>query len=457
MKKFKEAKGKVIRKADGGVPDPQKDLKGWLASKQAEQGLIDESGQFLNLGSLLGRMVPGLSRAAATRATLPSAGPAVKFATDAGSRALPAAASRGAIESGAKLLTAPGGKALTRTGASLVKPTAKDLVRTGAEIVKSGAKAPVAKAATEAAAKGGGKSARNLIGSIGAGIGALGMGVRTEDSDEDTMRNLLAYTLAGSQEGKSRIPNVPLPGMPVESDEAAVSSGSPVGSGKGGIRKAPMPQKRASVPTYLDRDMDFMSKMTQADPELMKTIAKGLPSLPGSAPKGEGEGEDSELASMMAASGKGKSGFKKFMKDYGKFIALGAMAGAGGKAGRIAAPIMAALPGLIEMMKSKKKSSGGEPLKKSEGGAIRKFKGGSMKGNSMDSMLTPKYAKGGKTDKMGKAAGEMPQHKKMAMGKPTPQSTGQKFAKGGAAKYAGGGMCKGYGISKKIRPTGPMN
>lgn len=80
-----------------------------------------------------------------------------------------------------------------------------------------------------------------------------------------------------------------------------------------------------------------------------------------------------------------------------------------------------------------------------------------MKGNSMDSMLTPKYAKGGKTDKMGKAAGEMPQHKKMAMGKPTPQSTGQKFAKGGAAKYAGGGMCKGYGISKKIRPTGPMN
>lgn len=86
-----------------------------------------------------------------------------------------------------------------------------------------------------------------------------------------------------------------------------------------------------------------------------------------------------------------------------------------------------------------------------------------MKGNSMDSMLTPKYAKGGKTDKMdkmgkmGKAAGEMPQHKKMAMGKPTPQSTGQKFAKGGAAKYASGGACKGYGISKKIRPTGPMN
>lgn len=163
-----------------------------------------------------------------------------------------------------------------------------------------------------------------------------------------------------------------------------------------------------------------------------------------------------------AALPKTKSGMKKFMDEYGKFIALGAMAGTGGKAGRIAAPIIAALPGLIGMMK-KKKSSGGEPPKKSEGGAIRKFKGGSMKGNTMDSTLTPKYAKGGdmpkgmSKGKMGKAAGEMPQHKKMAMGKPTPQSMGQKFAKGGAAKYASGGMCKGYGIAKKIRPTGPMN
>jgi len=154
-----------------------------------------------------------------------------------------------------------------------------------------------------------------------------------------------------------------------------------------------------------------------------------------------------------AALPKTKSGMKKFMDEYGKFIALGAMAGTGGKAGRIAAPIIAALPGLIGMMK-KKKSSGGEPPKKSEGGAIRKFKGGSM--NTKDSMFTPKYKKGGDMPK-GKATGEMPQHKKMAMGKPTPQSTGQKFAKGGAAKYAGGGMCKGYGIAKKIRPTGPMN
>lgn len=78
-----------------------------------------------------------------------------------------------------------------------------------------------------------------------------------------------------------------------------------------------------------------------------------------------------------------------------------------------------------------------------------------MKGNTKDSTLTPKYVKGGKT--MGKATGEMPQHKKMAMGKPTPQSTGQKFAKGGMTKCAGGGMPRGYGVAKKIRPTGPMN
>lgn len=73
-----------------------------------------------------------------------------------------------------------------------------------------------------------------------------------------------------------------------------------------------------------------------------------------------------------------------------------------------------------------------------------------MKGNTKDSMLTPKYKKGG-------ATGEMPQHKKMAMGKPTPQSMKQKFAKGGTMKCASGGVPKGYGISKKIRPTGPMN
>ena len=192
-------------------------------------------------------------------------------------------------------------------------------------------------------------------------------------------------------------------------------------------------------------------------------------------------GASPALAKAAEEIPKTKSGLKKFMQDYGQFIALGALAGQGGKGGQIAAPIIAALPGLIAMMKKKKsgstpaatpdkaqvsmarggfmkKSSGGETPKKSEGGAIRKFKGGSMKGNTKDSMLTPKYAKDGKMiGKMGKAEGEMPQHKKMAMGKPTPQSTGAKFAKGGAAKYASGGMCKGYGISKKVRPTGPMN
>jgi hypothetical protein len=265
----------------------------------------------------------------------------------------------------------------------------------------------------------------------------------------------------------------------------------------------------------------------------MAKIFKEAAKAPGASP---------ELAKAAGEIPKTKAGMKKFMQDYGKFIALGAMAGAGGKGGQIAAPIMAALPGLIEMMKGRgkdkvnKKADGGKLLdalesayaefdkdkyskgklktgakrdeemrsvakermerfspkspstmvqynpqqgswytpsgfrefedygerkrksdesekksgssKKSEGGAIRKFKGGSM--NMKKDMLTPKYKKGG-------AAGEMPQHKKMAMGKPTPQSTGQKFAKGGAAKYAGGGMCKGYGISKKIRPTGPMN
>ena len=208
--------------------------------------------------------------------------------------------------------------------------------------------------------------------------------------------------------------------------------------------------------------------------------SKKLPSMTSGMRVEMPEGEEQELESLEKTGGassaaaaipKTKAGMKKFMQDYGKFIALGAMAGAGGKGGQIAAPIIAALPGLIEMMKGKGKAAAAPapkaPAKDTgnykKGGAIRKFKGGSMKGNSMDSMLTPKYAKGGKmdkmgkTDKMGKAAGEMPQHKKMAMGKPTPQSTGQKFAKGGTMKCATGGGVKGYGIAKKIRPTGPMN
>ena len=258
---------------------------------------------------------------------------------------------------------------------------------------------------------------------------------------------------------------------------SSMLSGAPAVDPLAGLPSKKLPSMtsgmRVEMPEGEEQELESLEKTggaSSAAAAIPKTKAGMKKFMPESTPNGEGE--ESELASMMAASGKGKSGLKKFMQGYGKFIALGAMvgagwkagdggkAGAGGKAGRIAAPIMAALPGLIEMMKGKKKSSGGEPPKKSEGGAIRKFKGGSMKGNSMDSMLTPKYAKGGKmgkTDKMGKAAGEMPQHKKMAMGKPTPQSTGQKFAKGGTMKCATGGGVKGYGIAKKIRPTGPMN
>lgn len=360
MKKFKEAKGKVIRKADGGdLPYEE-----GPALFRLVEGIRSDMAKDI--------VSPRDAAARAKRMGLAAAGPKVQPPKNLSQFASPGLASL--VDRSGRPFAAPG----SRYGAGV----------SGADLA--------------------GSSIAKALAPVGKGVSAL--------SDE---------------QGPAAPP-------------------SRTGSIGRSSRKAPMPTERASVPTYLDRDMEFMSKMAQADPELMKTVAMGLPSLPGAAPRGEGEGEDSELASMMAASGKGKSGFKKFMKDYGKFIALGAMAGTGGKAGRIAAPIMAALPGLIEMMKSKKKSSGGEPPKKSEGGAIRKFKGGSMKGNTKDSMLTPKYKKGGST-------GEIPQHKKMAMGKPTPQSTGQKFAKGGTMKYASGGSVKGYGISKKIRPTGPMN
>ena len=128
------------------------------------------------------------------------------------------------------------------------------------------------------------------------------------------------------------------------------------------------------------------------------------------------------------------------------------------------------------------KVSGDKTPKKMVGGAVRKFKGGSM--NTMKENLMPKYKKGGDMPKgmpkemmammgkKGKATGDMPEHKKMDMGmpigkmpdskkmgmaKPKPSSMDQKFAKGGTAKYASGGMCKGYGMAKKIRPTGSMN
>ena len=292
--------------------------------------------------------------------------------------------------------------------------------------------------------------------------------------------------------------------------------------------KNAMDQYKKQSPPFMQNLSAFLEKAAQAPDAPPSRVETSLSSSFKKAAKAPDA--PPELAKAAVEIPKTKSGMKKFMDEYGKFIALGAMAGTGGKAGRIAAPILAALPGIIGMIK-KKKSSGGETPKESEGGAIRKFSGGitkrmmpklleklesmgdnsraemirqympnlpqkkgslkstipdikviggdseenqyskggairKFKGGSMNMMkdnLTPKYKKGGDMPKdmpkgkMGKAAGEMPQHKKMAMGKPTPQSMGQKFAKGGAAKYAGGGMCKGYGISKKVRPTGPMN
>lgn len=284
---------------------------------------------------------------------------------------------------------------------------------------------------------------------------------------------LSGFDLASGSIGKALTPSVGLTTSQAQQPGRQISA--PQGAKKSPRQAAPIPSRGAPIPGSLDQDGEVFAKMTAANPDLMKTVALGLPGLPTSS----SEGEEQELeslkktggASATAAIPKTKAGLKKFMQDYGKFIALGAMAGAGGKGGQIAAPIIAALPGLIEMMKGKKKSapvtspaktsvpgtqvgmSSGGSVKYKSGGAIRKFKGGSMdksKGNTKDSMLTPKYKKGG-------SIGEIPQHKKMAMGKPTPQSTGQKFAKGGTMKCATGGGVKGYGIAKKIRPTGPMN
>jgi hypothetical protein len=272
--------------------------------------------------------------------------------------------------------------------------------------------------------------------------------------NDQFMRNALSNRVLGTTPGLPSFLQVP-PAMGKETEER-LKYGTP-GPGEA----PPAPKQMLSRPgaASLARRKSY-SPMIDMPPELMGDL-EAPPELASSTPSVT-MAPSADLPKLAGNIPKTKSGLKKFMDEYGKFIALGALAGTGGKAGRIAAPILAALPGIIGMMK-KKKSSGGEPPKKSEGGAIRKFKGGSMKGNTMDSMLTPKYKKGGdmpkgmSKGKMGKAEGEMPQHKKMAMGKPTPQSTGAKFAKGGAAKYASGGMCKGYGIAKKVRPTGPMN
>jgi len=319
------------------------------------------------------------------------------------------------------------------------------------------------------------------------GVGALvrGMLRGPEAQRQEVMRPKLSTP--GVPSGVA-MPGLPAPdSTPVPTAPVKLGRVPPAGGGVRGASASPsfdnkkiasmvMAAARPSAdlsdmpmaPAVADRNAmaDYKSGGTQSLAQLSKAI-KDAAKAPGASP---------ELAKAAGELPKTKAGMKKFMQEYGKFIALGAMAGAGGKGGQIAAPIIAAIPGLIEMLKGRgkkseakptsvqtgmahggsmaKKSSGGDTPKKSEGGAIRKFKGGSM--NTKDSMFTPKYKKGGDMPK-GKATGEMPQHKKMAMGKPTPQSTGQKFAKGGAAKYAGGGMCKGYGIAKKIRPTGPMN
>lgn len=201
-------------------------------------------------------------------------------------------------------------------------------------------------------------------------------------------------------------------------------SQKPVSTKKPNARLAPMPPDREYSPARIDADLSFLESMSDGDKDLMRKIALGLPSLPSSPyprSSSESEGEGSELESLREYKSEPpqkKSKFKRFMSGIGSFV--------------------------------KGRSSDSSAEKKSSGGAIRKFKGGSMKGNTKDSMLTPKYKKGG-------SIGEISQHKKMAMGKPTPQSTGQKFAKGGTMKCATGGGVKGYGIAKKIRPTGPMN
>lgn len=258
----------------------------------------------------------------------------------------------------------------------------------------------------------------------------------------------------------------------------------------------------------------YKTPTTPTIPDIGKSIKEGIKSSVATP----------DIAKAAGELPKTKSGMKKFMDEYGKFIALGALAGTGGKGGAIAAPIMAALPGILKMLQNRGKKKPGAPAgapakfpgyseydymtapaapvdtlnvahggllgnksaahpkKKMAGGTVRKFKGGSM--NTLKENIMPKYKKGGDMPKgmpkemmammgkKGKATGDMPEHKKMDMGmpigkmpdskkmgmaKPKPSSMDQKFAKGGTARYASGGMCKGYGMAKKIRPTGSMN
>jgi hypothetical protein len=237
-------------------------------------------------------------------------------------------------------------------------------------------------------------------------------------------------------------------------------------------------------------------KMDAASLREISKVFKQAAKAPGAAP---------ELAKAAGEIPKTEAGMKKFINEYGKFIALGALSGMGGKGGQIAAPIIAALPGIIEALKKKEKV-----VKKADGGSIRealetiyasfdkdKYAKGKLKvGKARDEdmkkavakeseRLSPKspfsysrydtksktwdvpmnWRDGGRPPEgpirkfkggsmKGKMKdGSMPQHKKMAMGK----SDMPKKASGGAMRYASGGSCKGFGAAKKTKPTGPMN
>ena len=317
---------------------------------------------------------------------------------------------------------------------------------------------------------------------------------------------------------------------PIPNKVPALVSGLPYGPNK----------SQRLLDSYLDQDINSTNVYdpTMSSSPIKNNSSQQLNSYLNKAMESAATTKPSSAAPDMAkAAGelpKTKSGMKKFMDEYGKFIALGALSGFGGKAGVAAGVAGAALPGILKALQNRGKKTPGTPAgttagtpvpgasipvahggllsnksaahpkKKMAGGTVRKFKGGSM--NTMKENIVPQYKKGGNMPKgmpkemmammgkkykhggemskgmsqgmmdmmgkKGKATGDMPEHKKMDMGmpigkmpdskkmgmaKPKPSSMNQKFAKGGTAKYASGGMCKGYGIAKKIRSTGVMN
>jgi hypothetical protein len=149
--------------------------------------------------------------------------------------------------------------------------------------------------------------------------------------------------------------------------------------------KKAVSEPKKYIPRGMTNAMDQYRKATSAlemPPPLMANApAPNVPMAP-----------SVDLSKLAGEIPKTKSGMKKFMDEYGKFIALGAMAGAGGKGGQIAAPIIAALPGLIEMMKKKKKPQFDEKPMSAPGVQVGMAHGGSMKKG------TKKFAEGGKTN-----------------------------------------------------------